>query len=393
VARSVSDEWRSLLTRSREFVARVEVLDADGTPVFTTEPTSDVNRVRVAGLSITVDETRTIRGDAHCEIAVPAGETSVVPSTATAILSPLSGATFRVWAGFRVPSTGQPELVPCGRYDIETCDITETAQGVRIELEGQDLTGRLDVADITTPGLLSIFGSEKLFVCELLVRPVLPTMPILTVPSGQTTGWIFVDDMNNRLSEITEILTSMGYAMWMDPDGFSLHMEPRATTEDTASWVYDTANFKVVGSVKNNLSRRRVYNGVVTKGETTSSDVPPVRAEAWDIDPTSPTYYDPANPGASRIGPRPYFMTSQYIVDQNQANWAAIAELIRLRGLLQQVTVRVGINPAINVGDVVHVERPGIGVIGRYVVQSTSMNLSDPDQMELVCEERRVAVT
>jgi hypothetical protein len=390
VARSVSAEFRSLLTRSREFGARVELLDADRRPVTSTDPTSST-RFDVAELSVSVDETRTVRGNARCVITVPPASQWLVPTSATGLLSPISGATFRVWSGFRLPSTGRFEMVPCGRYDIERCSVNETAAGIRIELEGEDMTGRLDVADFTSPFGI-IFGANKIETVKLMVSAVIPEMRYLDVPSDQYLGWGWLDVGANRLSEINSIMTSMGYAAWMDPDGESMHLEPVASTEDVAAWVFDESSIRVVSSVQNSLDRSRVYNGVIASGENTQTDVPPVRAEAWDTDPTSPTYFIPGFPVHTRIGPRPFFMTSPYITTQEQAQAAANAELLRLRGLLQRVSLKVGVNPAVNVGDVIDVTRPNVGVIGRYVVQSLSFDLAQPGAMDLVCEERRVAV-
>jgi hypothetical protein len=391
MARSVSPEFVAQLTKPRQLVARVDIIDADRTPIISTNPDT-YQPMKVVELSVSVDETRTVRGNARCVIAVPPEAAHLVPSSGSGILSPISGATFVVSAGFVLPSTGRAELVPCGRYDIEDCTITETAAGVRIELAGEDLTGRLNVADLTEP-FVGIMGSIKLDIATLLIQPALPNISIVTVPSGETSGWVILDVTANRLTEITKVLTSMGYVAFMDPDGFTIHLEPRPTVTDTPAWFFDEDSIRVITSLANNLARRRVYNGVVASGENVASDLPPVRASAWVTDPTDPTHYDPGPPVRTNIGPRPYFETSPYIVTTEQAQNAANAQLVRLRGLLQQVTLRVGINPAANVGDVIVVARPGVGVVGHYVIQALSFDLAKPDQMELVCEERRVSLS
>jgi hypothetical protein len=318
----------------------------------------------------------------------------LIPTTGTSPLSPVSGASFRVWAGFRwpahlVPAGGRnPELVACGRFDVEDVDIDYTPGGVQVRLAGQDLTGRLAAARVPKPVSINA-GTNAVDAAKYLVTATIPEMQFDVVPSGATTPWVILDEQANILDELHKLLSAIGYEAFMAPDGESLHMRPIITTGDQSSWQLAPGQFTLLTRATNQLSRERVYNGVIAKGETVNSDDPPVRAEVWDDDPSSPTYYVPNLLPSTRIGPRPYWMVSQYIRTQEQADNAARSQLVKVKGLLQRVAAETIVNPALSAGDVIDYDVDTIGVAGRYVVERVSWSYPG-SVMQLSCEERRV---
>jgi hypothetical protein len=398
MAQSVSALWRNQLGKSAELVVRLEVLDTHRNIVASTDRGA-VTPIAVKEVQVTVDRTRNIW--ATCQATVTAAYNPgdlpwwLVPATSTDPLSPISGGSLRVWAGFRYPDPvvtaglANPELVPCGRFDIETVHVNHAAGGVEIELDGQDLTGRLDVADIPSPVDLA-WGTSTLAAAQMLVLAAIPDLTFLADPSSETIPRVVLDQQANRLTEINRMMTSIGFEAFMDASGEFMRMRPIVTTADELVWELKAGQFTVLTEASNSLSRERVYNGVIVNGENLNSGDPPVHAEAWDTDPTSPTRYIVSGSTVdTQIGPRPYFMTSQYVRTTEQAQAAADAQLRKVKGLLQRVSASTVANPALNVGDVILVVDPAIGVNSRYVVERLSWS-SNGGPMQVTCEERRV---
>lgn len=386
MAQPVSNEWRAQIGRTAQAVARVDIIDANGAPQYSTNPATEYPLV-VSAATVEVDRTRDVRGTASVTLHVQ-GSSRLIPRTAAELLSPVSGATFRLFAGFKHAS-GATEMVACGRYDIDECTIEEDAAEITISLKGTDLTGRLNVADLYTPVSIN-WGTNSVDAAKFLVLTAIPEMRFLSTPSDHTSAWVVLDEQTNRLQEINRIMASVGFEAFMDPTGEFMRMQPIPTTDDATAWSFQAREVGEPVTLTNGLSRARVFNGVVVKGENVNSDDVPVKAVLWDTDESSPTYFVPDLPVRTRIGPRPFFFTSQWIRTQEQADAAAEAQLRKVRGLLQRVSLSVPWNPAVNVGDVIEPTRPGLGVSGRYVVERISLDLVNPSPMELVCEERRV---
>lgn len=390
MAQAVSDYWRNQIG-ARELVGRVELINEAGVAIGTTDLKSQLP-IKVTHASITQDKTRNVRGSATCQLLIPWDASQemldLLPTTPGSPLSPIGGISFRLSAGFTYTALGFSELCYCGRYDIDECEVTETANGVLVDLSGTDLMGRLDAADMWY-GLDIAWGLTILFAAELLVTQVIPWMTFREDWSPQSAGRWVSGEKSNRLQNLNYMMAVLGWEAYMDMDGMSMRMRVRPTTLDTAAWVYSFEELGEVIRLTNKMDKSKVYNGVIASGENVMANEPPVRAEAWITDPADPTHYDPFNPGATQIGPRPYFLTSPWILTTADAQNAADSELRRIRGLLQQVQLTVPVNPAINVGDVIDVTRPSMGVVGRYLVESLSFSL-DSSLMTLTCEERRV---
>lgn len=392
MAQSISNEFRSLLGKSRQWVAEVVIVDRNGQPILSTATDGPMGqRITVSHLRITYDRSRSVRGAADCVIDLgydPSGEISMlVPTMGDSLLSPVSGATFRVRAGFIMPSTGMPELVACGTFDVESCVVDEIEGGVQISIGGQDLTGRLDVADLYTPVPFSSGGSF-LDLVEFLILTTIPSATFLE----DTTPYLipFNGTLNpgkNRLAEITRILKAIGMELYADPTGpFAIRNVP--TTADAAAWELTEGDFTVLVSASSSMDRTRVKNGVIAEGQNLVANTK-CYAAVWNEDLADPTHFIDSIPVQTIIGPRPAFITSEFITTNAQALDAATAELRRIMGLMQRGQFVATANPAMNVGDVIYINRPAVGIVGTCLVQRVEI-VGEASTMRISCEERRV---
>lgn len=392
MAQAVSSYWRNQ-KGVRHLVGRVELVNESGFTIRSTDLDSD-NPITVTNASVSFDRTRNVWGSAACQILVPygAGEEilNLLPASPGAPLTPIGGISFRLSAGFKFTALDDyTELVYCGRFDIDECEIVETAQGVLVDLTGIDLLGRLDADDI--PFTFDIpWGQTIVSAAQLLVSDVIPWMQYDVDPNTQIAGRWAGAEGSNRLTNIAYMMAVLGFESYMNMDGTAMRMRRRPSTQDAAAWVYTFDEWGDVERLSSHMDRKRVFNGVVASGENPNTNEDPVRAVVWIEDINDPTHYIPGSPSTTIIGPRPHRITSPWILTYADAFNAATAELQRIRGLLQRVELQIAVNPAINVGDVIDVTRPDIGVVGRYLVQSLAFNL-DSSRMTLSCEERLVS--
>lgn len=391
MAQSVSAEFRAILGKSREQVSQVEILDSSGAPVLTSDtdgPSSQ--RITVSQLSVTVDRSRSVRGDASCVIdvgynaAVPVSP--LIPTMSGSLLSPVSGATFRVRSGFRLPS-GTVELVECGTFDLESCKVDEVGGGIQISIGGQDLMGRLDVADIYKPIPFNA-GDSFIELVKFLVLTSIPGAEFMvdttpyTIPFNGT-----LNPGRNRLAEIVRILKAIGMELRVHPTGpFEIRYVP--TTADAPAWVLSEGQFSPVVSGTSSMDRSRVINGVIAEGQNLTTDTK-CYGEVWNTDLSDPTHFVPTIPVQTLIGPRPAFITSEFLATDAQCVDAATAELRNRKGLMQRGEFTTTVNPAMNVGDVTYVDRPSIGIVDTCLIQRVEFT-GQNDTMKVACEERRV---
>lgn len=383
--------WAKGRTGGQQVSALVELLDKSGAPFRATD-SSPESRIQVTECSVSNDRSRAVTGQCQATLLFPwdadQSMLDLIPTGALSPLAPTSGVTFRVAAGFRNPIEQRDELVWCGRYDIEGNETVETAEGIEVRLEGIDMTGRLEAAKMAWPIDLP-WGYRVIDVAKWLINTAIPGAQFIEDPTDATAARIVWDEQVTFMSEVVKALTSIGFELAADAAGGAFILRRLPTTSDFPQWTFDTKTSGWITQVGQSQDRQRVYNMVIAKGENPNSTDPPVRGIAWLADLSDPTYIIPGPPTQTNIGPRPYFFTSQYIRTQADADNAAQSELKRLRGLLQRVNIECLVNPAIEAGDVIHIQREGIGVVGRYVVQARSFDLSG-NNMKLTCEERRV---
>jgi hypothetical protein len=113
---------------------------------------------------------------------------------------------------------------------------------------------------------------------------------------------------------------------------------------------------------------QNTYNGIVVTGE--SPDITePVRGEAWDTNPASPTYY------LGPFGKAPKFYTSTFITTQNQAQGAADSMLAAVLGHAERLEWSQVVHPGLSPFDVVLVELAA-GVLTPFILDALTIPLA-----------------
>ncbi len=346
---------------------------------------------RVSGSATVTGEGVVVLGPAtpifpDAPIAPAISRTNFIPTGPESALSPVSGTEVRVLLGVVHPE-GDTELTEVGVFGLESTDSNESGGGVRLDLRGLDRSVKIQRDRFREPYVIPA-GTNYVEAIKALVRRSLPGTVFREEPTDHTTPllqWEFGDD---PLQAIAEMAESIGYEAFFAGDG-SFVLRAAAIVVDDPVWEFVEGPGTVVDSLGRGLTREGVYNGVVQRGENRTSDLPPVQAEAWDTDPTSPTYYDPANPGSSRFGAVPIFHVSEYLTTTQQAHDAAVARLRTLRGLSEQVSITARQVPGLEGGDVVRATRGRLNLDAVYVIERLTLPLR-AGLMSVKARERRL---
>lgn len=174
-----------------------------------------------------------------------------------------------------------------------------------------------------------------------------------------------------------DLATDIGCQLFFDAAGVcTLRPVPDPATTGSVWEFSDTMN-PVIASVTRSLTDESTYNYVIVQGEQ-SGDLPPVQAIAFDDDPNSITYY------LGKYGIKPVTYTSAAITTQAQAQEAANAILLAVKGASETVTLNVSPMPALEPGDVITVTIAGVKASGDYLVQEVTTPISAAEAQTFV---------
>jgi hypothetical protein len=178
--------------------------------------------------------------------------------------------------------------------------------------------------------------------------------------------------------DIQDLATAIGYEAFFDAKGvFTFRPVPDPSIGD-AVWAFDEDNIPLVAEATRELSNEQTFNHVIVVGQSTSSSNP-VTAEAFDNNPSSPTYIlGPYGEVTERL-------TFSTITTQDQAQAAANALLLNSLGGADTVTIVCVPQPALEPGDIVKINCGDVNVDGNYMINSMSTSLSPADPQQLVC--------
>lgn len=227
-------------------------------------------------------------------------------------------------------------------------------------------TAMLEIAQNRLPGITSDVASTEVTAQRLLFGT-----------SQGADAWQDIQDMG----------TAIGSRAYFDPVG-TFKVKPVADPALTPSvWTVSDAANPVMVSYTRSISDSTTYNYVVVSGESTSNTAP-VSAVAFDADPSSPTYY---------LGPYNVVTTtfiSAMITTVAQAQQAADALLLVVKGASETVQIAMVPNPALEPGDVITVTRTYNGqpiIQGTFKINSMSTPIGQAQAQVLVCYRQSAA--
>ena len=368
----VSADFKEAVRKSHSAIVKVEIYDmANGTILSTASPISG---------EVTIDNRRSIRRECTLEFVDTEG-TLVPVNNISSILLPYNREV-KIYRGIAFPD-GTEELVPLGVFIITSVDITESAQGVKITIKGSDRSLILARAKFTNHEFYIEAGTAKETAIEKILKYRYPKVKTIFPATNQVTTLLYptIDQSSDPWREALKIAESASMDLYFDENGIARMRPIPDPDKGTAIATYADGSDSVLIQIARSLSIDESYNGVIYTGEGTNLSIG-VIGEAWDDNPSSPTY-------RKTYGEVPLFKSSPTILTVGEAKEAAAAELKKVIGASEKITWDQLVNPAHDVYDLVKVTRSPVGVDKILMLDAISVPLAASGTMNAIGRSRR----
>jgi hypothetical protein len=276
------------------------------------------------------------------------------------------------------------ELVPCGRFIINECTIHDSPSGgVEVEIAGADLARKIS-RNAWDKTYVIYEGTNYVDAIRAVVTNRMPGVQTNFVTTNVTTPRIFFGEQetNDPWADAQKMAKLIGCNLFFDAMGIcTLRYEPDPELSKSR-WEFEDSAQPTMTDLVRRISDENTYNMVIVTGEGTYNDVP-VRAVARDLDPQSPTYI------LGPYGVRPLRITSSLVWSYPQAQAAADAMLLKVKGATEAVELDAICNAAIEPSDVVTVTRGKSKLAGRFVVDQMRIPFGATELMHAVGRRQR----
>lgn len=370
-----TDRFSSEIRRSHTVVSYVDVIS----------PTQEVRRLVAVDGEVTVDRTAAVRRAGKVSCIDPLGD--FTPDSAGALLTPF-GSEVRPYRGVRY-GDGTEEVYPLGVFRISRCTIKEASShgggsGVRIDLDMFDRS-RTVARDKFLKAYTVPSGTNVLEAIRLIIARTFPDAEYDSVSTSlETTAPMIFEAADDPWEAVSTLAASMGCEVYFDTEGRVTVAPPTDIDALPApDFTYIEGNGCTMIDLQAVYSDEPGNNGVIVTGESPGDELPPVRAEAWDLEPSSPTYrYGP-------YGEVPKFVTDSNVKTEAEAQAMADSLLRGMIGVPSQLSVTSWVHPALEAGDVVEVRRSRLHVNDTYTIDALNIPLRPASTQALTLRQTR----
>lgn len=388
-----SDRFLAALALSHEVISYVDV----------TSPSNQTVRLETVDGNITVDRTVEYRRGGTVNCIDSTGTLTV--QGAEGILTPL-GTEVRPYRGI-VYEDGTTEVYALGVFRISQATVSETVgtadgsygvgSGGGAPAAGSIPTGCVQIAismydrsrkvarDLFTATYSIAAGTNALTAIKAILARSFPDLTYdavgttLTVPS--TLVYAIGDD---PWAACQDLATSMGCEVYFDVDGdVVIAPPPDINSLGAAAMTYVEGDGCSMTGLDAVYTDSPGYNGVIVIGQSPANTTAPVIGVAWDTEPSSPTYW------LGPYGKVPQIVNDSTITTQADAQASATNLLNGQLGFSAQISVTAYVNPALEAGDVIAVQRLALGVDGFYSLDTLNVPLINTETQALSGRSQR----
>lgn len=279
------------------------------------------------------------------------------------------------------------EEVPLGVFVMTEVNLEDAGQGATMEIIGVDRSIRIQkslwvdpyqiAASANLGTAISLVLSDRWSEVETDFQDTSQTVPA-TVLGLQSGG-----SGKDPWADVLKLAQAGGFDLFFDNEGIAVLTAVPDPSEQSPVEVYTEGEEAMVLQVNRRLSTDQTFNGVVVTGEGTNVR-PPVRAVAFDEDPSSPTYRYGA------FGERPTFISSPVVTSAAEAGVVAVAELAKLKGAEENVDWSQIADPSLDAGDVIEVQNTGTRLSRVMVLDKVRVPLQASGAMQATARTVRV---
>lgn len=355
--RPVSTRFLDAVVRSHRMVAQATVYEATGGGV----PDTQVgDPLEIIDGQVTLDITAATRG--RCDLTLRVDD---VPTTPDHPLAPY-GNEIHVQRGIQY-SDGTVELVSLGRFRIERTDVSEDQGATIVRVAGSDRSARLiDNRFRFGTGIETGYDYDEAL--EAVLTQGWPDVPLSLTTMGGTTPQLVIEEASDRWQFAQTMAADKGCHLYFDGDGQCVNPAVAQVGDRAPDQQLVEGDNGLLVTANSTWSREGTYNRVIATGENTSEV--PVRAEAYDGNPLSPTYvFGP-------FGDVVRWYSSPFITTDDQAQSAAEAILSQQLGTTKQVDFGTIVNPALEPNDIVRITSAATGIDEDHVIDTLTIGLT-----------------
>lgn len=333
------------------------------------QPSFDITSL-VSGGSVTIDQRRAIKRTASLTITSPGG--GLIPTAPDDLLHPSSASILRIHRGLAY-SDGTTELVPLGAFRVTKTGVSDSDDGgIAMTVEASDYSWVVQRAVFANPFAV-LAGTTVTEAIEAVLNDRVPmydhALPDVDFALPTLVWGLGAEDSSDPWTVCQRLADDAGYDLAYDAAGVA-RMRPSPIPGVTQPQVrFGPDHAHVMLSASRDLDGESLYNGVIVEVQNSTIETP-IRVSRWDVTPGSPTnIFGP-------FGRIPEVYSSSRILTEAMAVAAAEERLLRHLGVGAALSWTQVVNPALDAGDVIAIERPQLGVADSFVLDSYTVPLT-----------------
>lgn len=305
----------------------------------------------------------------------PSTAANLIPADLTSPLAP-NGNEIAISIGIRYPD-GSQELVPCGVFPIQTVTVTDNGTDLTLAVQCADRSWSISRRPLLAPYTIPA-GTTLDQALHALLSANTSGMPPFTYNIAPTTAIAPVNtyrEGQDPWQAALDLASGAGMECFFDRYG-NIAARPLPGPGTIApTWNASELTQGGVLALARVLTANQVSNDFVVMSQS-SNVTPPVRAEASDTNPASPTWT------GSRYGDIVTYLSSSTIADAAGAEAAAQSQLYQSLGQIDTLTATILPNPAVDIDDIFTVTRTRANLTGaQWVVDGYTLPVGTSAEM------------
>lgn len=373
-----------MATQSVEFYERLRKSHTSISYVDVIAPDQETIRLKLIDGEVSCDRTAQVRRSLRCSAVDDTG--AITPRATGEILTPY-GTELRAYRGIRWTNndgTESEELCSLGVFRLSRSSITYAANGrSAITLEAYDRSRTVQRDKFTAPYVIDA-NTNIIDAMKAIIKRTFPGAQYDSITSTlKTSSPTLLDTGADPWQAVVDLGKSVGCEVYFDVEGrIVIAPPPEVHAQPAPDFTYFDTDGGYFLDLARDFSDEQAFNGVVVTGESPGDEKPPVRAEAWDETPTSPTYR------YGDYGEVPTFVTDANAKTAEECEQIAKSQLALILGAPAQVSMTALVNPSYEAGDVVHVKLTQASVDGLYGVDAFNIPFAASATQRLALRER-----